>query len=344
MVTRAMALLVTLALAAPAAAVAAPHHRPRPLVKVTDASASVSGSTVTVRATVRNRGRARAERSTVRLYVDGARAASVRVAKLRPGKRRAVTVSAAIGGGSHAVKVCADRCRDLAPVFSSVPTDPLALPEGDVVKVARAGDYWVYVPTGYDDSNQTPAGLVVFGHGCGGEAEGELWSLVGSIDDRDRRGYVVMSPDLGRDGDCFDEQHGDRERLLAAIADLRTHWNVDPHRIAIGGYSSGSDLATWTAIDNARMFSGVFAINGRALPYLGNRNADLPRYAWKLNVAVRGHDDDDTYPPSEQRADQDAFVAAGFPAVLSVVPGDHGTTTGADYRWVFDRATSWVSP
>ena len=78
--------------------------------------------------------------------------------------------------------------------------------------------------------------MVVFVHGCGGVAQTEATWIDTYIDNASD--YLLMAPGLGRDGQCWDSD-ADAAPLLAAIADAKTHFNVDPKRVVVGGYSSG---------------------------------------------------------------------------------------------------------
>ncbi len=46
----------------------------------------------------------------------------------------------------------------------------------------------------------------------------------------------------GREGDCWNPDT-DQAKLLAAIADVESHFLIDRHRVILGGYSSGGDLS-----------------------------------------------------------------------------------------------------
>ena len=118
------------------------------------------------------------------------------------------------------------------------------------------------MPPSYDGSNQM---LLVWMHGCGGEAEGDAYE----ISPGDDRSYIAISIG-GREDDCWDP-NSDVPKVLSAVADVKTHLNIDPRRVIIAGYSSGGDLAYRTIFYNADLFAGILAENtspfrGRRLP------------------------------------------------------------------------------
>ncbi|HEX2864912.1 MAG TPA: hypothetical protein VHN99_10120, partial [Deinococcales bacterium] len=57
---------------------------------------------------------------------------------------------------------------------SSVPTDPLAFTPDTPV---QSGPDWVDVPASYDATHHTPMALLVWLHGCGGLASGDVYTV-----------------------------------------------------------------------------------------------------------------------------------------------------------------------
>jgi hypothetical protein len=205
------------------------------------------------------------------------------------------------------------------PPVSTVPTAPLAYQVNTPEDVTdRQSDYWVDVPPSYDGSNQTPETLLVWMHGCGGEAEGDTWE----ISPGDDRSYIAISIG-GRDDDCWDPDT-DVPMVLAAVADVKTHFNINPRRVIIAGYSSGGDLAYRTIFDNADLFAGILAENTSPFRDTGSTaDQSLAAAAWKFNDVHLAHDQDDTYPLAGVQDEITQMQAAGFPVTLIHVPGDH---------------------
>ena len=46
-----------------------------------------------------------------------------------------------------------------------------------------------------------------------------------------------------------------------AIADVKTHFNIDPRQVVLGGYSSGGDLSYRIAFTHSTEIAGVLAEN-----------------------------------------------------------------------------------
>jgi len=133
-----------------------------------------------------------------------------------------------------------------------VPTHPVAFEPNTVFTLNSAfSTYWVDVPPSYDASHATPMTLFVWLHGCGGYGQYDI-SMVSPGSARD---YISIAVG-GRENQCW-HVDDDAPTVLAAIADMKTHFNINPHRVVLGGYSSGGDLTYRTAFYNANMFAGV---------------------------------------------------------------------------------------
>ena len=140
---------------------------------------------------------------------------------------------------------------------SSVPAAPIAFTKNQIFKLTDAeGGYWITVPTSYDVTHATPIALLVWMHGCQAKDENDIDTISPG---GDQQHYIAISPD-GREGDCWYPDI-DMPKVLAAIADVKTHFNINPRRVIVGGYSSGGDLAYRTAFYNAYTFAGVLGLN-----------------------------------------------------------------------------------
>lgn len=351
-----VALALLAALTLPLAPTASGAPRPRADLKITAGDVAVAGARVTGSFTVRNTGTRQARTSSTAVKVDGRRVRSVATGAVEPGQQKVVRFSARVGGGTHVISVCADRrdqvrerkegnnCRKLGTVTlesTSVPADPIDYNPGTIFKVGTSPhEYWLRVPTAYDDSHQTPIRMVVFVHGCGGVAQTEATWIDTYIDNADD--YLLMTPGLGRDGQCWDAED-DAAPLLDAIADAKTHFNIDPKRVVLGGYSSGSGLAGKVAFAHAELFAGLYMLPGRPWWSNDDRNAMMAAAAWKLNVAWRPHTSDEYYAIASIRADKRAMLDAGWPLSFNEVAGSHAYTQD-DFSYVFGKADAWVAP
>jgi hypothetical protein len=237
----------------------------------------------------------------------------------RAGCRRVGTV--AIGGGArapiHGLESAAEP--------SSAPTNPIPF-EADVPfeLQSAAAPYWIDVPHSYDATNRTPATLLVWLHGCGGESSGDIWVVRAEEAQR----WIAVAPG-GREGGCWNP-NADQALVKATLASVKTHFNIAPRRIVLGGYSSGGDLAYRTAFYDAGDFAGVLAENTAPFRDTGStEGASLAAASWKFNVVHLAHLQDTTYPIAEVRPETEALAAAGFSIERIERPGHHFDAPGA---------------
>jgi predicted esterase len=211
-----------------------------------------------------------------------------------------------------------------API-PQIPTAPLSFtPEVPFQVSDPGGFYWADVPAGYDSSNRTETELFVWMHGCGGESGGDIYTVspetVGEA--ATPRNWISISIG-GRDGECWDP-NTDVPLVFAALEDAETHFNIDRHRVFIGGYSSGGDLAYRTAFYNSSLFAGLLAENTAPFRDTGSTAAaSLAAATTKFHVVHLAHLQDDEYPIGQVRGEIAQVEAAGFPTELIEEYGDH---------------------
>lgn len=327
---------------------------PRPDLTVSAGSVSAANGKLTGSFVVRNKGAERSGRFSAALIIRA------------PGKNRqvkrfplhsldasgsrtvevAVAVPSRLPTGSLPIRVCVDRagkvrersernnCRKVGTVrvgasptgpVSSVPKNPIPFTAGVPFTLnSPESNYWVYVPRSYDATHATPTTLFVWLHGCGGESSGDIYTVSpGGTQD-----WISIAVG-GREGGCWDP-NADQAKVLAAIADIKTHFNVNPRRVILGGYSSGGDLAYRTAFYNANSFAGILVENTSPFRDTGSSQAaSLAAASWKFHVVHLAHLQDTTYPIAGVRAETDAMVAAGFPLTRVEVDGGHYDEPGA---------------
>jgi hypothetical protein len=202
---------------------------------------------------------------------------------------------------------------------SSFPTAPLAVSKNDVVGLnSSAGPYSLYVPSSYDATHHTPAKLLLWMHGCGGDAYGDAWV----VSPGGSQSWITVSVG-GRDGDCWNPST-DVPMAIAALDDVKRRLNVDPRRVVIGGYSSGGDMAYRTAFYDAKRFAGVLAENTSPFRDTGSTQSS----------SHLAHLSDPVYPIGPVRIETDALRTAGFPETRLERAGTH---------WDADTATSGTS-
>jgi hypothetical protein len=368
---------------------AARHRTRRPDLMIASGSVGVLHAHVSGSFQVINAGTRAAPRSTARVTVrvtgHSRVVRSYTLRRLRPGHLQTIAVSAAVpaslGTGSHRIVACADpgntikerseanNCLTIGslqvggsppptapgppiggPSPPTTPSAPIAYTSNTPQDVMEAqGDYWVDVPPSYDSSNQTPETLLVWMHGCGGDAQGDTYEVAPGDD----RSYIAISVG-GRDGGCWDPNI-DVPKVLAAVADLKTHFNINPRRVIIAGYSSGGDLAYRTIFDNAALFAGILAENTSPFRDTGSTQAQsLAAASWKFNAVHLAHTEDDTYPLAGVTSEINAMQDAGFPVTFNAVPGHHydpddaATGTGTDNdlrRYLLPHVNDgWLAP
>jgi pimeloyl-ACP methyl ester carboxylesterase len=229
------------------------------------------------------------------------------------------------------------------PPVSTVPTNPVPFSKDTVLTFTDPqSNYWVFVPDPYDSTHQTPTELFVWMHGCGGEGAGDIYTISPSTSES----YISLSVG-GREDDCWDP-NVDQDKVLAAIADVETHFNIDRHRIVIGGYSSGGDLAYRTAFYHANLFAGLLAENTSPFRDTGSTQAaSLAAASWTFHVVHLAHIEDATYPIAGVRQETDAMAAAGFPIQRIERPGAHyDANTDSDMQTLLlpHLNDGWQSP
>lgn len=266
------------------------------------------------------------------------------------------------------------------PGPNQIPTAPMTIVPDTPMLVqdsydGMTGSYDVTTPPSYDPTGATPMRLLVWMHGCGGDAEGDSYETIASntLDSAgdpqadDSRDFIVISIE-GTDGGCWDP-NTDVEKVLMAISDVTTRFNIDRRHVFIGGYSSGGDLAYRTIFYNADEFAGILTVNTNPFRDTGSTEAQsLAAAAWRFNIAHVAHSGDEEYhvnpctgcldggadDPGVTPAIHD-LISAGYNVNYFIEPGTHSDPddfrngTGTDYDWrqyvrPFIDNPSWESP
>ena len=122
-------------------------------------------------------------------------------------------------------------------------------------------DGFLWVPEGYDP--EVPAPLLVMLHGGGNRSSAEIrgWPLQEVFG---RKGIVIVAPDSR--GGTWDRIltglfGGDVLYMDAALALAFRKVNVDPARVAIGGFSDGGTYALSVGLTNGDLFSTIIAFS-----------------------------------------------------------------------------------
>lgn len=144
------------------------------------------------------------------------------------------------------------------PRLTARPDEPTLSPTPGVVTDLGLGgsrDGYLYVPGSY--TPETPMPLFVGLHGAGGE--GRNWT---SYPERaEALGMIVLAPDSrGRTWDILRGSFGpDVEFLDSALRHTFQRCNVDPGRIALGGFSDGASYALSLGVANGDLFTHLVA-------------------------------------------------------------------------------------
>lgn len=356
----AVAILASLVLAVAGGAIAA-KSGPHLTIKGT---AHESGGKLLGGFTVANTGTARASAlgATVKLVSAGKKPTKLVVQRasipaLAPGDKQRVKIKASVpkkaDSGTWSVFACAGSCVKIGKLtgdgpsqkVATAPNAPTPAPEpphgtgalppttctpvGGTLSygseepfhhVGECGvEYFGFVPKSYNPS--TPMPLLVWMHGCGGEAEGDVWT-VGSYTAEADHGYLALSLG-GRDGTCWTPSV-DEAKVIAAITDFEAHFNVNAHRVILGGYSSGGDLAYRTGFRHSSTIAGLLIENSSPFRDTESTQAEsLGAATTKFHIAHLAHEQDTEYPLAGVHAEIEAVENAGFPVTFIQKPGEH---------------------
>ncbi len=372
-----LALCLVVAVIAPGSGAARAQDKPD--LKVAKGSAAISGGQLTGSFTLRNKGDARAKRSKAVLTIKspgrGFVAERFRVAAIKPGAKYRldfdVPVPSGLPEGSLPIVACADskgklrerkeknNCSTVGSILigdvgGSTPTNPIAFDKESVFTLdSPASKYWVFVPSSYDESHNTPTSLLVWMHGCGGTAAGDIFT----VSPGGNQDWISIAIG-GREGGCWDPA-GDQPKIFGAIADMKTHFNIAARRVILGGYSSGGDISYRTAFYNSASFAGLLVVDSTPFRDTGSSQADsLAAASTKFNVVHLAHLQDTTYPIATVRTETEAMKSAGFPLQRIEAQGEHynnpgdnvngqtvpGTDADIQNRLLPHMADGWLAP
>ncbi|MBS1887422.1 MAG: hypothetical protein JSU06_09560 [Actinobacteria bacterium] len=233
-----------------------------------------------------------------------------------------------------------------SPPTSTVPTAPLHYVAGEPFEVSSGPvPYWAFVPTSYDRGNRTPTALLVWLHGCGGESSGDIWTVDPGAEGAPQDWLTIAVG--GREGECWTPSV-DEAKVMAALADFETHFNVDRRRVILGGYSSGGDLAYRTGFRHSSTFAGLLIENSSPFRDTESSAAEsLAAATTKLHIVQLAHLGDTVYPIAGVRQEVGQVAAAGFPIELIERPGAHyDSHTDSDLRSILLPYidVGWLAP
>jgi phospholipase/carboxylesterase len=126
------------------------------------------------------------------------------------------------------------------------------------LKLEAMRDGFIYVPAGY--SAEHPSPLVLMLHGAGGNGRQSV-PLLQQL--ADRAGMILLVPDSRQQTwDVIIGGYGpDVAYIDRALEQTFSRYNVDPARIAIGGFSDGASYALSLGVTNGDLFTHVIAFS-----------------------------------------------------------------------------------
>lgn len=130
-------------------------------------------------------------------------------------------------------------------------------------------DGWLYIPTSYHQ--EKPAPLVLMLHGAGGNAQGGLVFLQAWAE---TLGIVILAVDSRRttwDMISLRDYGPDVEFINQALAQTFAEYAIDPHHLAIAGFSDGASYALSLGIMNGDLFTHILAFSPGYLAPLAQR-------------------------------------------------------------------------
>ncbi len=201
-----------------------------------------------------------------------------------------------------------------------IPTNPATVVK-NVRQQYNSGsvDYWVMVPTPYDATHNTPMKLYVWLHGCGGNS---IYDVVDTATLSSSQTYITMAPG-GAEGACWfsnGSYAAQSAKILSAIADIKTRYNISASQVFIGGYSSGGDIGYPILFQNSTMFAGGLFVNTspRGDGSGVNGIAAGQSSTFKGHIYHVAHTGDNTdngaYSPASVTADMATLTASGWTA------------------------------
>ena len=212
------------------------------------------------------------------------------------------------------------------------PIDPPPTGVFDLVHYpAKPGPLAAYVTPDPKDGRRHPA--IVWVHGGGCNSIGDAWHPAGRANDQTaaayrKAGIVLMLPSLrgGNDNPGSVEKYfGEVDDVAAAGDYLAGLTWVDPHRIYLGGHSTGGTTALLTSETTDR-FRAVFAFGPVGSP--------------KAYGSSMGPWPFDTADPAEWRLRAPAYWLACVHTPTFVLEGDASPSNKVPVAWMRDHSTT----
>lgn len=151
---------------------------------------------------------------------------------------------------------------------------------GQELRLDSSRDGLVYVPPTYRPGRPSP--LLLMLHGAGGEAQKILRPVLAPAE---AHGVVVLAPESrGRTWDVILGDYGpDVAFIDRALDQTFARYEIDPARIAVGGFSDGASYALSLGVINGDLFTHVLAFSPGFMAPTGQ--ADSPRIFMSHGIA-----------------------------------------------------------
>ncbi len=119
-------------------------------------------------------------------------------------------------------------------------------------------DAWVYVPKNYAPRRAAPFILML--HGAGVEGSDVLPML---DEQAEEYGLIIAAPaSVGPTWDFLTDGFGDDvEHIDRVLSHVFTHFEIDPRRVAIAGFSDGASYALSLGMNNGDLFTHMIAFS-----------------------------------------------------------------------------------
>ncbi len=127
------------------------------------------------------------------------------------------------------------------------------------LKLDGKRDGFFYVPSCY--TNQKPAALAVMLHGAGGHADHGLSILRNFADNHN---IILLAPaSRGGTWDIIEDNSFGNDVFFIdqALAFVFSQFNINPHKLAVGGFSDGASYAGCIGLINGDLFTHVLAFS-----------------------------------------------------------------------------------
>lgn len=138
-------------------------------------------------------------------------------------------------------------------------------------------DYWLYLPEGYDESDQDWP-MILYLHGAGGRSDdpndAKHNGIARRIDDGDGFPFIIVSPH------CPKASWWKPDGLKVVVDDVLKHYRVDEDRLYLTGLSMGGTGTWMMAADYPDYWAAIAPVCGRTLPPRVAPLLDMPVWAF----------------------------------------------------------------